>query len=260
MKLGRIFSIQAVQAGQKSATLNAEPQLIANSTNGKFTLTAPVTKAMKIAVGDYVMFGNNISDVEAAINDNNPDVLAWASENGVDITTAEGQKAVLEAFTEWYIAKGYKKYDKTGTPLQVAQRFTKEDKLTYIKNHAEEILAVNREALIERIGNPDATDEELIASLTPEDIESPKVDAFEGSKTASTGNFTGTGAQLGFTDTAVWNALKAGLEDKNKKNRIFKVVLEEPIKVNVFNGYEDTEVVYYPIEFTVDEDIMVRGK
>ena len=40
------FGVQAVQAGQKSSTVNAEPQLIANSTPGKFVVTAPVSKAL----------------------------------------------------------------------------------------------------------------------------------------------------------------------------------------------------------------------
>lgn len=261
MKLGLNFGIQAVQAGQKSATVNAIPQLIANSTTGKFTITAPVSKALNIAVGEYVMFGNNIANVEAAIAENNEQITAWAAENGVDLTTHDGQAAALAAFTQWYIAKGVKKYDKTGNALQVSQRFTREDKLAYIAKHAEEILAENREALAERLGNPDATDQELIDSITPEDIEFPTTDAVEGSKTASTGNFTGVGAQLGFTDSAVWGALKSDLgEDKNKKNRVFDVLLSEPIKAPYNNGYEEVEVTYYPIEFASDADVVVRGE
>lgn len=260
MKLGRNFGIQAVQAGQKSATVNAVPQLIANSTTGKFTITAPVSKALNIAVGEYVMFGNNISEVEAAINANNPDIVAWAEENGIDLTTAEGKAAVLREATVWYIAKGVTKYDKLGKPLMVSQRLTKEDKAAFIEDNKAAILADNRDALVELVGNPDATDEELLAAITEDIVEFPKVNAVEGSKTASTGNFTGVGAQLGFTDTAVWSALKADMADKSKKTRIFDVDLTNPVTAPYNNGYKTVDVTYYPIEFVSDEDVIVRAQ
>lgn len=262
MKLGLNFGFQTVQAGQKSSVLNAEPQLIANSTSGKFTITAPVSKALNIAVGENVSFANNISLVEAAIQGGagHDDIVAWANEQGVDLTTIEGQKAALDAFTVWFIAKGIAEYDSKGNPIMSSVRFTKEDKMAYIKEHADELLEANRDALIERLGNPDASDEELIASITPDDIESPKVPSFSGSKTSSTGSFTGVGCQLGFTDSAVWNALKASLDEETraKKNRIFKVLLESPITSVVKNGYEDVQVTAYPIEYLSDEDVVAR--
>lgn len=262
IKLGKTsFGFSAVQAGQKNATVNAEPRLVANSTQGKFQITAPVSKAMNIAVGDNVMFINNIAAVEQAISQNHEDIVAWANENGVDLTSREGQDAALEAFTVWGIAKGLPQFDSKGNPVMVKERYTKEDKLKYIQLHAAELVEANREALIERVGNADASDEELVAAITPEDIESPTVQSVSGSKTATTSNATGVGCQLNFTDTAIWGTLKANLgDDKTKKNRIFAVLLDEGFEVPVTNGYEEKSVMVYPIEFKADEDPIVRGE
>ena len=83
------FGFNAVVAGQKTSG-NNEPQLIANSTKGKFTVTSPVTRAMGVAVGEYIQFVNNIDQIERAIQDGNDDIKAIAEELGVDLTTREG--------------------------------------------------------------------------------------------------------------------------------------------------------------------------
>ena len=67
------FGFSAVVAGQKTSG-NNEPQLIVNSTKGKFTVTSPVTRAMGVAVGEYIQFVNNISQIEAAINEGGDDI------------------------------------------------------------------------------------------------------------------------------------------------------------------------------------------
>ena len=120
MKLGNkiSFGVQAVQAGQKSSTVNAAPQLIANSTSGKFVITSPVSKALNVAVGENVMFLNNIQGVEAAIQARVEDVVNYAAEKGIDINTREGEEQLLAVFTQWYIAKGVKQYDSKGNPIE----------------------------------------------------------------------------------------------------------------------------------------------
>lgn len=259
MKLS--FGINAVQAGQKSATVNAEPKLIANCTLGKFTLTAPVTKALGIAVGDNVMFLNNISGIEEAIQKHDEGLYQWAAENSVDLNTRAGQEAVIEKFTTWFVTKGLPMFDRKGNAILASERYTKEDKMQYIKNNAATILEGAREELIARVGNPDATDEELIAALTPDDIESPKYHVNSGSRTASNGSATGVGNQVTFTDTAIWNALKANLgELKEKKNRIFKVDLENGVQTTFNDGCKDVDIMVYPIEFTSDENPVIRGE
>ena len=81
MKLGTklSFGVTAVQAGQKSSTVNATPQLIANSTAGKFVITSAVSKALNIAVGENVMFLNNIAGVEMAIQNRVDAVVEYAN-------------------------------------------------------------------------------------------------------------------------------------------------------------------------------------
>ena len=256
MNLGKkvSFGFNAVVAGQKTSG-NNEPQLIANSTKGKFTVTSPVTRAMGIAVGEYIQFVNNIDQIERAIQEGNDDIKAIAEELGVDLTTREGQVAVVEACTQWAIVKGQAMLDKVGNPIMVSARLTEKDKRAYIAAHATEALAAMRDVLVERVGNPEASDEELLAAIELDEIEYPKVPGFTGSKTASTSNATGVGLQLGFTDSNVWGALKKDLgDDAEKKNRIYKVLLEDAVKTTV----DGKELTIYPIEFEKDEDPIVR--
>ena len=248
------FGFSAVVAGQKTSG-NNEPQLIANSTKGKFTVTSPVTRAMGVAVGEYIQFVNNIDQIERAIQEGNDDIKAIAEELGVDLTTREGQIAVVEACTQWAIVKGQAMLDKVGNPIMVSARLTEKDKRAYIAAHAAEALAAMRDVLVERVGNPEASDEELLAAIELDEIEYPKVPGFTGSKTASTSNATGVGLQLGFTDSNVWGALKKDLgDDAEKKNRIYKVLLEDAVKTTV----DGKELTIYPIEFEKDEDPIVR--
>ena len=254
-----IFGVQAVQAGQKSSTVNAEPQLIANSTSGKFVITAPVSKALNIAVGENIMFLNNIAGVEAAVQSRNEDVLAYADELGIDLNTREGEDALIAALTQWYIAKGVLQYTSKGEPVMATERFTKEDKAKYLAEHAMEMVAANRDALVEQFG--EMSDEELADNLTVDMVESPKYHSCSGSKTATTASTTGVGCQLNFTDSAIWGALKADLGDAaTKKNRVYDVKLDEAEEVEFNNGKENVKITIFPIEFVEDNDPIVREK
>ena len=250
------FGFSAVVAGQKTSG-NNEPQLIVNSTKGKFTVTSPVTRAMGIAVGEYIQFVNNISQIEAAINEGGDDIKAIAEQLGVDYTTREGALAIIDACTQWAIVKGQAMLDKVGNPIMVSARLTEEEKRAFINKNAAAILAENRDALIERNGGQDADDETLLGLIELDEVEYPKVPGFTGSKTASTSNATGVGLQLGFTDSNVWSALKKDLgEDATKKNRIYKVLLDDAVKTTV----DGKETVIYPIEFQEDTDPIRVGK
>lgn len=256
-------SINAVQAGQKSSTVNAEPRLIANSTPGKFQITSAVSRALGISVGENVEFFNNVSGLENLANNPNSDVLAFCEENGIDIATAEGKRAFVSLCTQWYIAKGHQEFSSNGNPIMTTIRCTKEDKMEAIRMNGAEMIQDEefRAILIERVDDEDASDEDLIAAITPDDIESPKTESFTGSKTATTGTATGVGCPLNFTDTSIWNAMKYDLGDnKDKKNRIFNVSLDKPEVVTVNNGFENVEVTAYPVEFVEDTDPIVRTK
>lgn len=258
MKLGKLsFGVTAVQAGQKSATVNAEPVLVANSTAGKFAVTSPVSKALNIAVGENIMFLNNIPAVEIAIQTRNEDVVAYAAEQGIDIDSREGQDALLKEFTQWFIAKGVPMYTSKGEAIMSTERFTKEDKAKYLAEHALEIVAANREALVEQFG--EGTDEELASHLTVDMVESPKYHSASGSRTSTSSSSTGVGCQLNFTDSAIWGALKADLgEAKEKKNRIFDVVLKDAQETLYNNGKENVKITIIPIVYKEDADVIAR--
>lgn len=261
MKLGTkiSFGINAVQAGQKSSTVNAAPQLIANSTLGKFVITSPVSKALNIAVGENIMFLNNIAGVEAAVQAKVADVVAYAEENNIDLSTREGEDAVIAALTQWFIAKGVAMYDSKGNAVMATERYTKEDKAKYLTEHLDEFVEANRDALIAQFG--EMSDEELASKVTVDMVASPKVHAYSGSKTATTASATGVGLQLNFTDTAVWGALKADLGDlKEKKNRIFNVDLANAQTVEFNDGYKNVNITILPIDYVEDTDPIVRSK
>lgn len=255
------FGVQAIVAGQKSSTVNAAPQLIANSTTGKFTVTSPVSKAMGVSVGENIMFLNNLAGVENAIAQRLDDIVAFANEKGLDLDSREGVEAVLKEFTQWFIAKGQPTFDAKGNPIMASLRYTKEEKLDYIKAHGAEILAANRDALIERVGDANASDEELIAAISVDDIESPKYHVHSGSKTSSTSTATGIGCQLSFTDTSIWKSLKEDLgDDATTKNRIFTVDIDGAQTVKYFNGKDNVDVVIFPIDFDKDVAPMRRDE
>lgn len=262
MKQGKIsFAIAAIAAGQKSSVVNAEPELIARSTVGGFTITAPVSKALNIPVGGNVMFLNNIAGINDAIARKTEDAIAVAEELGVDIDTPEGQDKIREAATTWYIAKGVKLYKANGQPLMATERISKKDKEAFIKEHADEILEGNRAALVERVGDENASDDELKAAITVDDLKVPEYHAMSGSKTASTGSAKGVGVQLNFTDSSIWTALKADLGDEASKNvRTYKVDIQNPETVVYNDGHEDVTIPVYPIEFEKDAEPQVRLK
>lgn len=269
--MGKInFGFTAVQAGQKSNTVNAEPRLVANSTPGKFVISSPVSKALGIAVGENVMFLNNISEVEAAIVSRHEAIVSWANENGIDLDTREGQDAALAHFTTWAIAKGVLQYNAKGEPVMASTRYTKEEKVDALMSNDDARIQMG-----ELLDNPEFTAEELLDILKSEAkddftktikkafdecVQSPEYHAATGSKTATTGSATGVGCQLNFTDTAIWNMLKAGLEDKNSKNRNFSVDLEDVFETEVHDGQKTVKIKAYPISFIDDTDPIVREK
>lgn len=272
------FGFTAVQAGQKSTTINAEPRLIVNSTPGKFMVTSPVSKALGVAVGENIMFLNNISEVESAIVARHEVIVNWANENGIDLDSREGQDAALKHFTVWAIAKGILQYNAKGEPLMGNVRYTKEEKIAAAVANLDEFLGVEeiRASIAKAMQNDEFTSEELLEVLGTEKdneftaavkeaviacVQSPQYHMATGSKTATTGSATGVGCQLNFTDTAIWNALKADLkDDMDKKNRNFNVVLEDAFEAEINNGQKVVKITAYPIEFVDDTEPIRRGE
>jgi hypothetical protein len=264
-------------SGQRLNTLNDEPRLVANSTNGKFSMTAAVSKALQIAVGDYVMFMNDSAEVELAILKGNEQVLQAAQERGYDLNTLEGRKLAVDGLTTWFIAKGFAKYDAKGKPIMANVRYTEKEKLEGAINNVKGLLD-NTEiyrALAEAMEKEDFTADELVEILTSTEnnefvqnvksrvidfVEVPQYQIHEGAKTATTGNAIGIGCKLNFSDTSNWTLMKSDLENKEAKNRNYKVLLDSMQTIEVNNGYENIAIDIYPIEFVEDTDPIARGK
>jgi hypothetical protein len=256
MKSGKIsFGLSAVVAGQKSTVVNAAPQLVVNSTEGRFSVTAAVSRKLGVKAGDSIMFLNNIDRVREAVESKSEEIVALCEEQGLDINDSAVQEQLIKEFSQWYISKGVQEFKSNGEPKKTTLRFTEEAKKALIKENAEALLEANRDALIEAVGNPNATDEELIAAITPEMVASPEVDKFSGSRLTSTAGLSGVGVTLNFSDSNVWNQLKADLDEKKKYARVFDVDVDSPVTVDdYFDGVKDVTIVAYPINFAEDKD------
>ena len=82
-KKGLSFGMGIVNAGQRA--VSEEPELVVVSTPGSFRMTAQVSKALGIAHGEYVMFINNCANIDNAIINKVPEVVAFCEEQGLDI-------------------------------------------------------------------------------------------------------------------------------------------------------------------------------
>lgn len=259
------FNVSAVAAGQKANTVNANPTLTANSTSGKFMITGKVSARMGIAPGENIMFYNTENELRTAIQLRSQVVLDYCAENDIDIDSAEGEKFLLENCVEWFIAKGYPLFDSKGAPEMSTVRMTFADKAEMLADEQwkKNFIESNIEVLSAKYASEEGqilTYDELKDVVKPEDIESPSVQAFSGSKTATTSSATSTGLPLNFTDTTIWHKLKADLgDDKEKKNRVFDVDLDSPRVIEDKNGFETISVTIYPIHFKEDTDPIVRN-
>ena len=205
------------------------------------------------------MFLNNIAGVEAAVQAKGEDILALAAELGYDLNTKDGEDAMVAHLTQWYIAKGVLQYNSKGEPVMATERYTKEDKVKYLAEHALELVAANRDALVKEFG--ELSDEELAEHLTVDMVESPKFHAASGSKTATTASTTGVGCQLIFTDSSIWTSLKKDLgDDAPRMNRVYKVLVDEAQTAEFNNGKENIDITILPIEFKEDVAPVVRTK
>lgn len=255
-----MFGVNAVNAGQRNVEVS--PAVIAVSTNGGFRMTAPVSRALGMAHGDYMMFLNTIDGVENAIRNNDPAVIDYCNENGIAFPSPEANIAIHKAFDQWFVAKGIPMKDTKGNFQMTAERLTIKDKTNFARQNFD---AMYNAAL-------EGADEETVAALTREGITrdeqidilanfvTPKeVKKYQGCKMANNSKLTGIGVALTGTDSNVWNQLKEDLEDKESVNRSFEIDLTEPYEMEISDGYEIVKVVAYELGNSVDEAPIARG-
>lgn len=238
------FGFSAVNAGQRNVSY--EPELVAGANAGSFRITPPVSKALLLQHGDNIMFVTNADNIDAAIRDKAPEVVEFCTANGLDIDSMEAAIAIHKEFDMWGIAKGIQEFDSKGNPKTTRERMTKADKAKYVDNRFEECLesarASENEELVAALNREGATEEELKAVLI-EAIQGDEVVKYKGSKCANPASTTGTGVSLTFTDSNVWNQLKADMGDTAEKlNRVFAIDVENLVDAEIFNGHENVAV------------------
>ena len=254
---GLSFGINVVASGVKISSVITEPVLIASSTKGAFNISKAVSKALGLLPGDNIMFANDAADVEKAVNNRVDAIVEFAHNNGFDLDTPEGTSACVAAVTTWYIAKGVPMFKKTGEPIMVSVRLTKEEK----KKYFDEVIKNNREKLIAAYELAEtATDEEIKAAFKVDDMPSPQIQSVSGCKLSASGNATGTGLKLSFSDTNNWEHLKSDLEDKTSMKRIFDVDIKNPVVSKYYNGKNDVDITFYALGEYKDEVPSRTGK
>lgn len=256
------FGFSAVNAGQRNVSV--EPQVIAVSTEGNFRITPPVSRALGIGHGDYVMFLNNVDNLDAAIRTKNADVVEFCETNGLEVGSPEAAIAIHKEFDLWAIAKGVVEYDSKGNQKTTSERLTKNDKIKFVSQNFDDMLAAAMkdadDETKDALSRDGVTKEEqidiLAAFVTPREL--PK---FKGSKAANPAGLTGAGTSVTFTDSNVWKQLKADMgEDATKLNRVFDVDVDNVQDIELFDGYKTVAVKALVIGESVDKEPARIGK
>lgn len=256
------FGFGVVNAGQRNASY--EPEFIATSTPGTFRITPPVSKALFVGHGDNVMFVTNVNNIDEAIRDNAPEIVAFCEEHGLEVGSTEAAIAIHREFDAWGIAKGVVEKDAKGNKRTCRVRMTKADKQKYVEANFEECLEAAR----------NSSNEELVAAITREGITEKEVkeilasaiqgdetDKYTGSKCSNAATITGIGTSLTFTDSNVWNQMKSYLGDNaDKVNLIYSVDVDNLIDAEIFNGYETITVKVAVLGETREEAPVARNK
>lgn len=238
------FGFSAVVAGQRNGA--SEPELVATSTPGGFRLTSAVTRVLNIASGDNVMFINNVANIDAAIASKESQLIEFCEANGLDIDTPEAVSAIHSEFDMWGVAKGIQEFDSKGLPKKTTERMSAKQRNAYIEMNFETLLEAARNSddaeLVAAVSREGITEEE-VKEILAGCVKGDEVDRYMGSKATNLSGITGVGVQVNFTDSNVWNMLKADLgNDANKFNKTYSVDVENLMDVVVFDGHKEVNV------------------
>lgn len=255
------FGISSVNESAKMSSNISAPQIIARATEGSFTLTSGGAKTLSIAPGEYIMFFNNISEIERAIMERNEDIIAFAAENGKDIDNKDDVDEIVSNLTCWYVAKGIARFKPNGEPVMCTPRMSKADKKQWLAEHLNELIENHRTDLINKYDlDSNASSEDIANVVGIDDIESPKAQDYKGCKTSSSSSMTGIGAQLNFSSTSIWYQLKNDLENKTSVNRIFDIDVENKMETLENDGCKEVRITVYPISFSSDTEVSRKEK
>lgn len=264
------FGFSTVNAGQRNVSV--EPQFIATSTDGGFRVTPPVSKALGVSHGEYIMFLTNVDNIDAAIANRDETLVKFCEDAGLEFGSVEAAIAIHKEFDSFAIAKGIKEYDTKGNVKETQERLSKNDKIRFASQNFEDMVeAIKAERnsenpakevveAVEALEREGVTKEEQIDILA-QFVVPRKLPKFKGSKCANPAGVTGTGVVLSFTDTNVWKQLKVDLGEKaNTVNRIFDVDIEDMQDVVVSDGFNDVTVKALILgEYTDKEPSRIGG-
>lgn len=222
------------------------PQVVATTTRGGFRLTPMVSNLLDLKAGDNVMFINNVNEINAAITSKQDVVVDFCKSAGLDIDSPEAKVAIHNEFDLWGIAKGVPEYTPNGEPKTALLRLSKKEKLRKVasdfENLLEQALASGNEALVEALTKADITKEEQMEIIS-EFMQGDEVQKFTGSRVANPSGMNGTGVTLTFSDSNVWQQLKADLGfDMDKTVRTFEIDTENIQTVAVHDGHKEVDV------------------
>lgn len=218
--MGLSFGMSAVQSAKRNAQSLAEPILTANASTGRFSINGIVSRVMGLIPGDSVQFLSTVAAIDAAIAEQDSEVMEWCAKQSLEFGTEAARNALLHEFATYAICKGVAMFEPNGDEKMAAVRMPAEQKLTAFE--------LNKEIIAAELGKP-------VEEITVDDY-NPTIRAYTGSRTSSSSNLTGIGLSLSFSDSTVWAELKTGLEDPSKMNRVFSVDLETPFEVEIENG------------------------
>ena len=238
------FGFSAVNAGQRAVTV--DPQLIAVSTEGNFRITAPVSKLLGIGHGEYIMFLSNVDNIDQAIVNKAPEVIAFCEEQGLELGSPEALIALHKEFDQWAIAKGVIEFDPKGNARTSQERLSKKDKLTFVSQNFDQMLEQALEEADDEVkdalSREDITKEEQMDILATF-VQPRELPKHKGSKVANPAGVTGPGTPLTFTDSNVWKQLKADLgEEATSVNRVFDIDIDNIQDVPMSDGYKEVVV------------------
>ncbi len=218
--MGLNFSMSAVQSTKRNAQALSEPVLTAAVSTGRFSVNGIVSRVMGLIPGDSIQFLSTVASIDAAIAEQDSEVVQWCESRDLEFGTEAARAALLHEFATYAICKGTAMYEPNGDPKFVGARMTAEQKLVAFE--------LNKEQIAANVGKS-------VEEVTIDDF-NPTVRAYTGSRTSTSSNMTGVGLSLNFTDSVVWSELRAGINDSTKMNRVFNVDLECPFDVEIENG------------------------
>lgn len=247
-------SSNPLAAGVKLGAGISGVAIVFNSSVGKFTLSAELTKKLSVQNGDYLMFTTNEPQLNLMIQTKDPDYIGWCNEVNGDPDSAATRAAFLKECKIYFIAKGFAKVKDNGDPVLVNATVTPAEKKAYFEAHKEELWNDNKELAVaewkkqaeaagvaipeDEDGNEDTAEIERLAKegldescVQTKDVETAQIQAYTGSKLATVGGSGGVGYQLNGSDKNIWTDLKAEVEP-NEDGTYDPMYLDETGAVN----------------------------